>query len=156
MELTKTQKELKAAIVQQLLKMKQDSLDNIMQMQKMDNQEAKKEMEDGMNMFETGKVDQARNRVTARSGVADALAEDIRILNGIDTIEPTEEIQLGDVIHTDQGKFFVACASDAFEIDGETYQGISTDSPLFRALLGKHDGDTVSINGNEFTLKKSF
>ena len=156
MELTKTQQSTKDAIVNKLLEMKQASLDNIMKMQRLDNEEAKKETEDGMNMFETGKVDQARNRVTARSSVADALAQDINTLNGISTIEPTEEIQLGDVVHTDQGKFFVACASDKFEIEGVTYQGISTESPLFRALLGKHDGDTVTVNGNDFKLKKSF
>lgn len=156
MELTRTQQATKEAIVAHLLKAKKESLDNIMRMQRLDNQEAKKETEDGMNMFETGKVDQARNRVTARSSVADALARDINTLNGIDTITPTEEIQLGDVIHTNQGKYFVAVASDAFTLDGVEYLGISTDSPLFKALLGKHDGDTVTVNGNEFTLKKSF
>ncbi|WP_168038589.1 GreA/GreB family elongation factor [Neolewinella antarctica] len=156
MELTRTQQATKDAIVKQITKMKQESLDNIMKMQRMDNQEAKKETEDGMNMFEDGKVDQARNRVTARSSVADALAQDINLLKGINTITPTEEIQMGDVVHTDKGKFFVACASDAFTIEGEKYIGISTESPLFRALLGKHDGDTVTVNGNDFKLKKSF
>ena len=71
--------------------------------------------------------------VTARSQVADALAEEIAVLKGIETIDPTEEIQLGDVIHTDHGRFFVAVASDEFTVDGQSYQGISTESPLFQA-----------------------
>ncbi len=156
MELTRTQQATKEAIVNHLLKEKQDSLDNIMRMQRLDNGEARAEAEEQTNAYETGKIDQARNRITARSGVADALANDIRILKGIDSIEPTEEIQLGDVIHTDQGKFFVAVASDLFTVEGVDYQGISTNSPLFQALLGKHNGDTVTVNGNDFELKKSF
>ena len=156
MELTRTQQATKDAIVQHLLKEKQDSLDNIMRMQRLDNGEAREEQEHHSNFYEDGKIDQARNRITARSSVADALANDIRILKGIDSIDPTEEIQLGDVIHTDQGKFFVAVASDPFTIEGVEYQGISTNSPLFQALLGKHDGDKVRVNDNEFTLKKSF
>ena len=156
MELTRTQQATKEAIVNHLLKEKQDSLDNIMRMQRLDNGEAREEQEHHTNMFEDGKIDQARNRITARSSVADALVNDIRILKGIDSIEPTEEIQLGDVIHTDHGKFFVAVASEPFTIEGMDYQGISTESPLFKALLGKHNGDRGSVNDNEYTLKKSF
>ena len=156
MELTKTQQSTKNALVKQLLKMKKESLDNILRMQRLDNGEAKAEQEDHTNFFEDGKIDQARNRVTARSQVADALAEEIAVLKGIETIDPTEEIQLGDVIHTDHGRFFVAVASDEFTVDGQSYQGISTESPLFQALLGKHNGDTVTVNGNDWTLKKSF
>lgn len=156
MELTKTQQELKNKIVAQILKEKQEALDNILRMQRLDEGEAQATMDDTENYYEDGKIDQARNRITARSTVADALAREIGILKGIDSIEPTEEIQLGDVVHTNMGKFFVAVASDPVEIEGETYTGISTESPLFQALLGKHNGDAITVNGNTFTLQKSF
>ena len=156
MELTKTQQSTKDALVKQILQEKQESLDNLLRLQRRDNGEAKAAQESLTNTYEEGKIDQARNRITARSKVADALAEEIAVLKGIGTITPTEEIQLGDVIHTDHGKFFVAVASEELTHNGDTYQGISTASPLFQALLGKHDGDTVTVNGKEWKLKKSF
>ena len=156
MELTKTQKDLKEAIVAHLLQVKQEALDELMQLQSTDEGEAQAEQEDHSNLYEEGKLDQVRNRIEARAKVADAHAREINLLKGIHTIEPTEEIQMGDVVHTDQGKFFVAVPAGEFTVKGETYRGISTDSPLFRALLGKQDGDKVTVNGNEFTLKKSF
>lgn len=156
MELTKTQQDLKEAIVNHLLKVKQDALDELLQLQSTDEGQAQEAQEDQTNLYEDGKLDQVRNRIEARAKVADAHAREINLLNGIHTIEPTEEIQLGDVVHTDQGKFFVAVPAGEFTVNGETYRGISTESPLFKALLGKHDGDKVSVNGNEFTLKKSF
>ena len=156
MELTRTQQDLKAAIVNHLLQEKQEALDELLKMQATDEGQAQEEQDEHTNFFEDGKIDQVRNRIEARAKVADALAAEIGLLKGIDTIDPTEEIQLGDVIHTDKGRFFVAVPAEEFTLNGQTYRGISTQSPLFRALLGKHDGDKVTVNGNEFTLKKSF
>lgn len=156
MTLTKTQAQTKQHIVAFLLADKEESLSSLLKMQRLDNQEAKVAMEQTHNIFEDGKVDQARNRVTARSSVADALQAEIKILKGIDSILPTAEVQLGDVIETNHGKFFAAVPSDEFTIEGESYRGISTDSPLFQALLGKKNGDEVNVNGQTYRLLSSF
>ena len=118
--------------------------------------EARKTNEEGDNMFDGGKSDQVLNRVSGRAPVIEALQNDINILSGLDSIEPTGQIQLGDVIETNQGNFFAAVAADEFTIDGKKYRGISTDSPLFRALLGKQNGDTVTVNDNVFELINSY
>lgn len=156
MQLTDSQTAEKKAVAAQLLTIKENSYQNMMSIQQADMAEAEDTNENEHNMFEDGKVDQSLNRVEARSKVVDALQHDINVLSNIDEIEPTEEIQLGDIIITDKGNFYVAAASDEFEVDGKKYRGISTQSPLFRALLGKHNGDTVDLNGNIFTLKDSY
>ena len=156
MELTTQQTTTKANIVKHLIAEKEASLANMMELQQRDQGEATEEMEEEHNLYENGKVDQALNRVEARASILDALKEDIAILKGIDTIEPTEEIQLGDVIDTNHGKFFVAVAADEFEVDGVKYRGISTKSPLFRALLGKHNGDSVEVGEASYTLNSSY
>lgn len=156
MQLTSDQTATKKAVAAQLLAIKENSYKNMMAMQEADREEAADTNENEQNMFEDGKVDQAYNRVEARASTIEALQHDINVLSNIDDIEPNEEIQLGDIIETDRGNFFVGAASDEFEVDGKKYRGISTDSPLFRALLGKHDGDTVDVNGTSYTLQSSY
>jgi transcription elongation GreA/GreB family factor len=125
-------------------------------MQSADLQEAETTNDDTQNMFEDGKVDQSINRVEARASVVEALQHDINVLSNIEEIEPTEEIQLGDIIETNHGNFFVGAASDEFEVNGKKYRGISLDSPLYKALRGKHNGDSVDVNGTTFTLQNSY
>jgi transcription elongation GreA/GreB family factor len=156
MELTKEQTAEKKAVAARLLTIKENSYKNLMAMQSADLQEAETTNDDTQNMFEDGKVDQSINRVEARASVVEALQHDINVLANIEEIEPTEEIQLGDIIETDRGNFFVGAASDEFEVNGKKYRGISLDSPLYLALKGKRNGDSVEVNGNSFTLENSY
>ena len=156
MQLTEEQTKTKQAVIETLLAIKQNSHANLLHMQNKDMGEAKHEQEEEHNMYENGKIAQSLNRVEARAGALDALQRDINILRNLEAIDPTEEVQLGDIIETDRGNFFVAVAADDFEVGGVTYRGISTDSPLFRALTGKRNGDTVDVNGNKFTLNNSY
>lgn len=156
MQLTKEQTARKRAIAERLLAIKQNSHANLMTMQRKDMGEATEEREEEHNMFETGKIDQSLNRVEARAAVLDALQRDINILRNLDEIEPTQQVQLGDVLETDRGNFFVAVAADEFEVDGVNYRGISVDSPLYRALAGKQAGDRADVNGTTFTLQKAY
>ncbi|MGB3799468.1 MAG: hypothetical protein WA952_06600 [Lewinella sp.] len=156
MKLTKEQQTEKDAVIAQLLTIKENSYKNMMAMQTADMEEAEETNEETENLFEDGKVDQSINRVEARASVVEALQHDINVLSNLAEIEPTEEIQLGDVIETDKGRFIVGAASDEFEVNGKKYRGISVDSPLYLALKGKHNGDSVDVNGNTFTLIESF
>ena len=156
MKLTQEQENEKQAVVAQLLTIKENSYKNMMAMQTADMEEAEEENEESENFFEDGKVDQSINRVEARSSVVEALQHEINMLANLDHIEPTEEIQLGDIIQTDKGNFIVGAASDEFEVNGKKYRGISLESPLYLALKGKHNGDTVEVNGNSFKLIDSY
>ncbi len=156
MQLTKEQTAEKKAVATHLLTMKENSYKNMMEIQVSDMDEAETTNDNVHNMFEDGKVDQSLNRVEARSSVVEALQHDINVLSNLEDIEPTAEIQLGDIIETDKGNFFVGAASDAFEVNGKSYRGISVDSPLYLALRGKHNGDSVEINGATYTLKNSY
>jgi len=147
---------IKRKIIALLLAEKQASYDNMMRMQNSEMKGAEKESEADGGMLNDGKKDQAMNRIEARASTVDALQRDINLLNGLGSIEANEEIQLGDVIKTDKGNFFVAVPADEFEVEGVAYRGISTDSPLFKELRGKKDGDTVKVNDNSFKLISSF
>lgn len=146
----------KSKIIAHLLEQKEASYRNMMKSQQADMEEAEETNDASESLFEGGKVDQSLHRVEARASAVTALKEEIDLLNGLDSIAPNDNIQLGDVIYTDRGVFFVAVPEEAFTIDGVTLRGISTASPLFRALAGKSDGDVVEVNGSEFTLISSY
>lgn len=146
----------KAAIISHLITEKETSYKNMMEIQQSELTAAEQAGENGDGQFQGGKAGQTFNRIEARSSVVEALQRDINILSGLDSIEPTEEIQLGDVVETDQGNFFVAVPADEFTVDGVSYRGISAESPLFQALKGKKNGDSVVINENRFILKNSY
>lgn len=154
--MTDTLPTIKKKIITHLLAEKQASYDNMMSIQNSEMKGAKLESDADGGMLNNGKKDQVMNRIEARASTIDALQRDINLLNGLSSIDPNEEIQLGDVIQTDKGNFFVAVAADEFKVDGTAYRGISTKSPLFKKLQGKSDGDKVSINGNNFQLISSF
>lgn len=146
----------KSKIIAYLLEEKETSYRNMLQNQQADMREAAKTNEESESLFEDGKVDQSINRVEAKSSAVSALLREINLLRGLDSIEANDNIQLGDVIQTNKGNFFVAVPEEAFTIEGITYRGISTDSPLYRALAGKSDGDKVTVNGAEFELISSY
>lgn len=157
MKLTKEQQKTKEAIVQALLEIKKSSYNTMLGEQQGELAMAEKVNDNDEGLYEKGKVDQSINRIRATSQVTDSLEAEIYLLQGIiDHIEPTEDVQLGDVLHTNQGNFFVAVPADAFDVNGTTYRGISTDSPLYLALRGKQIGDTVTVNGNEFTINDMY
>lgn len=147
---------IKTSIIKHLLKEKEASYRNMMAMQQSEVDAAENANESDDSMFEGGKSDQALNRVEARSSVVEALQREIDVLSGLSSIEATDEVQLGDIVETDKGNFFVAVPADEFTIEGKTYRGISTDSPLYRALRGKKNGEVVTVNNNTFTLLNSF
>lgn len=157
MELTKEQTELKQAIVDHLMAEKKSAYNQAIIAQQADMGEAEETNQNEEGLYEHGKVDQAINRVRAKAQVSDQLAKDINLLEGImDHIEPTEKLQLGDVIKTDRGNFFVAVVSDAFEVKGHKFIGISTDSPFYQAAIGSKSGDVVSVSGNDFVIHEIF
>jgi transcription elongation GreA/GreB family factor len=149
-------KKLKEAIIAHLLEEKEASYQNMMAIQKAEVEATEKNSAEGGSQAQSSGTGEVLERVEARSSVVEALQNDINILSGLDSIQPTPEIQLGDVVETDKGNFFVAVPADEFEIAGVKYRGISVDSPLFQALLGKKNGDTAIVNNNRFTLQNSY
>lgn len=146
----------KQKIISYLIEQKTASYDNMMKMQQSDMSGAEKNNEEEDGMFDSGKTGQSLNRVNGRASVVESLRQEIDLLNGLDSIEPNERLQLGDVIVTDKGTFFVAVPEEEFTIEGVNIRGISTESPLFRALVDIKDGEEAEVNGTTFRLQKSY
>ena len=68
--------------------------------------------------------------------------------------ETTAKVQLGSVVKTSNGTFFISIGLGKVTIDNETIFCISTSSPIGQLLLSKKKGDTIKFNGNSILLEE--
>lgn len=146
----------KQAIINQILLRKEEEYASLMGTQQEELLEASHDHDEPHNPIEDGKVDQVTRRVELRSGAVESLAADVDTLKAMNYSQPFSEVKLGAVIETDQGNFLVAVPANEFEALGKSYKGISTLSPLFKALEGKGEGDSAEVEGTTFRIKKIF
>ncbi len=76
----------------------------------------------------------------------------------IDVIENTnfgltDTVQPGAVIKFNNRRFVVCVSTTRFDVDGKTYMGISTQSPIYLAMVGLQAGDVFTHNGAEFEVQ---
>lgn len=64
----------------------------------------------------------------------------------------TDTVGPGAVVAFNNRHFVVIVSTAKFECNGETYMGISTQSPIYKAMQGLKAGDSFSFNGREIVL----
>jgi hypothetical protein len=65
----------------------------------------------------------------------------------------TDVVRPGAVVAFNNRHFIVVASTKRFDCDGITYMGISTASPIYKAMEGLQAGDTFTHNGQTFTLQ---
>lgn len=71
-------------------------------------------------------------------------------LNGFKRLDPHAvmgSVEVGAVVVTDQHNFIIGPSIEEFEVDGRSFQGLTTEAPLFADLHGKRKGDLVKSSG---------
>ncbi len=76
--------------------------------------------------------------------------ETISILN----TEPTEKTQLGSLVKTTNGIFYLSIGLGKINIHNETIFCISASSPIGQLLLSKKKGDSIQFNGNSILIEE--
>jgi hypothetical protein len=66
---------------------------------------------------------------------------------------PKTVAEPGAVVGFGGRRFVVAVATRRFEVEGETYMGISPDSPIYRVIDGLSQGETFRHQGREMVLE---
>lgn len=84
--------------------------------------------------------------------------EEMILLQGLQarTDTPCHQITLGAVVVTDSNTFFVSASLEAFQLNGETFIGISTHSPLYKTMMGKKKGESFNFQGTTYSIKDVF
>lgn len=65
----------------------------------------------------------------------------------------TDTVRPGAVVRFHDRSFIVAISTARFELDGVTYMGISTQSPIYKAMDGLQAGDSFAHNGVEYEIQ---
>lgn len=77
------------------------------------------------------------------------------ILSQIEKLDfgPRSEVGPGAIVGFDGDRYVVGVVAAAFECDGATYEGISTDAPIYAAIAGRRAGDTFSFAGHDHQVE---
>lgn len=76
----------------------------------------------------------------------------IDVLETLD-FTPKPEVGPGAVVTLSGRHFVVAVATRRFDCEGQTYMGLSQDSPIYRKMEGLVVGDTVEHNGHVMEIE---
>ncbi len=89
-----------------------------------------------------------------RAGHQLAQAEQLLLsLQNINTLLPAAEtVQLGSLVITNKGSFYIAAGLGKITMEGELYFAVSSTAPVALALLGKRVGEGAMFNGQELTV----
>ncbi|UZD89895.1 GreA/GreB family elongation factor [Cognatishimia activa] len=101
------------------------------------------------------------DQVSARESRDLAVAFDAPVLAHhakVDAIENTDfsltdTVGPGAVVRFNNRCFVICVSTTRFDVEGSTYMGISTGSPIYQAMAGLKAGDSFAFNGSEFTIE---
>jgi len=101
--------------------------------------------------YETGRemAQQATNRNLTQLNEANKL---MVVLNQISTSGQSAVADLGSIVMTNNGKFYLSISAGALVLAGETYFAISPGSPIGLKMKGCKAGDEFSLNGKGYRV----
>jgi len=65
----------------------------------------------------------------------------------------TDTVAPGAIVVFGNRRFVVAVSTTRFDCDGQTYMGISVQSPIYKAMEGLQAGDSFTHNGREMVIQ---
>ena len=68
----------------------------------------------------------------------------------------TDVVEPGAVVTLGTRHVIVSVSTNAFDLDGVTYMGISPQSPIYQAMAGLSAGDSFAFNGRDVTIEDVF
>jgi hypothetical protein len=63
------------------------------------------------------------------------------------------QVEVGALVVTNLYRVLVCVPVRSMEVEGHTYVGVTLESPLVKALLGKKAGDVAEVNGKSVTIE---
>jgi transcription elongation GreA/GreB family factor len=87
---------------------------------------------------------------------ASQLAEAMKLKDALGRVridKAYDTVQVGALVSTTNGEFFIAAPTGKMKVDGKEYFAISPFSPIAKEMNGLKAGDTFQINGRKFEIK---
>ena len=74
-------------------------------------------------------------------------------LSELTTEEAMDTVDIGALVITDQASFLVCVSLETLEVDGQSYSGVSLQSPVMQEMAGKKAGESVKVNDRTFKIQ---
>lgn len=112
-------------------------------------------------MYDNNELSQTSQKTSEVNSLNEALEfanQELKVLTWLTTQQTKQhkEVELGALVVTNHGSFFVSVSSEQIYVDGDLFTGISIQSPLFLAMLGKQKGERFSCNRTSYKIKDIF
>ena len=115
----------------------------------------------GARLDRSGSFDDGDRSQTAQNGTSAIQFEEQvhlheshrKTIEAID-FSAKRKIEPGAVVKVNGRYFAVALPTPVMHLSGVEILGISTDAPLFKAMMGLHAGDTFEFNGKDVTVEE--
>lgn len=85
------------------------------------------------------------------------LMENLKLKKVLDSLNPAivyEKAQLGSLVRTSEGNFYLSVSLGQLQIEKEQFMTISPVSPLAQQFMGKQQGEEVQLNGRRFYIEE--
>ena len=103
--------------------------------------------------YETGRAMMQIERDKNAKQLEEALKLD-KTLKSFSPLKENSLIDLGSLIHTDKGIFYISISAGKIEIEKKHYFAIAPTAPLALLFINKKKGDTVSFNNTTYVIEK--
>ena len=103
--------------------------------------------------FETGR-EMMQREMDKISASIDQSKNQLNFLSKINLNRPYSTVDLGCLIITDQGIYYISIGLGKVEINAEIIYAISLDSPIGQLFKGKRVGDILEFRGKTFKINQ--
>lgn len=143
----------KRDIFQALLHAKQQEFDRLSDFQEEQLESINKSKRNEPQDLMESSTEKGVREIRIENNTIDKLREQINYLEGFKSLKRREKVEAGSLVKTSEGNFLVAVPLLKFEANGNSYTGISTQSPLFEALAGHKEGEEINFNGLDYKIE---
>lgn len=105
---------------------------------------------------ESGEMSAARTAADLAHGFDGPIHDHEAKIAALEVLDfrPRDDVGPGAVVCLGGRWFVVAVATGTFELGGTTYMGLSLDAPIYRAMEGLTEGETLGFGGRRMRLDR--
>ncbi|MGU9939813.1 hypothetical protein ACNFNZ_14720 [Empedobacter brevis] len=146
-------KHIRKDVIQHLIQLKQDEINALKESERIYTESADLDEESSLELDDFAQQSQSTDSARNLQIRINQATED---LNNFKVLRPEliDEITEGNVVLTDKVNFVIGLSFKDFEWENKKFVGISTQAPIFEALLGKRAGDKIEFNGIKYTIEE--
>ncbi|GEM51713.1 hypothetical protein HX001_15460 [Empedobacter brevis] len=146
-------KHIRKDVIQHLIQLKQDEINALKESERIYTESADLDEESSLELDDFAQQSQSTDSARNLQIRINQATED---LNNFKVLRPEliDEITEGNVVLTDKVNFVIGLSFKDFEWENKKFVGISTQAPIFEALVGKRAGDKIEFNGIKYTIEE--